>query len=372
MEFGLFSLSARDLAIARDAWNEDLWEFQLAEELGFTEGWVAEHPGGIRPDALSSADQFICKVAALTSRMRFGPGVRPLPHYHPVHVATQAAVSDHLTDGRYMAGFGGARATPPLAGGVAYDHLRQLGIEASPSDKRAMMFEAIELIVKCWTEREPFDYHGRFWHGERIKIEPKPLQQPHMPVGIANSESPVTARFAGEHGFWPLHFYYDTGPQLAELSSAFEDGARAAGRLATRKDIRVCRFVHVADTDRLARDEARGVMEENLRRQKRGPALAHVVRSLPPGGSVDQVTFDYLVDSGIFLVGNPETVLRQTLDFYEAMQGFGVLLFAVGNSFGTRGQRERSWRMFMKEIAPALAALDPDRARVPLEESASA
>lgn len=358
MEFGLFSLSARGQPVARDAWEEDLWEFQVAEELGFTEGWVAEHIGGLRPDALPAADLFICKAAALTKRMRFGPGVRPIPHYHPIHVATEAAVCDHLTGGRYMAGFGGARAAP------GRDHFRQFGVNATSGDKRSMMHEAIDLILRCWTEHQPFDYKGKFWHGEGITVEPKPLQQPHMPVGLANSESLSTARLAGEKGFLPLHFYYDTAPQLSELSAAFVEGVLVSGRTPSRKDIRVCRFVHVSDSVQRAKDEVREGMEENIARMKRGPALAHVVRSLPEGGDVDDITFDYLVDSGIFLVGDPDAVYQRLVDFYHAMGGFGVLLFAVGNSVGTRQQRERSWQLFMEHVAPRVADLDPDAAQL--------
>ena len=59
-----------------------------------------------RPDQLPSADLFICKAAALTKQIRMGPGIRPLPFFHPLQVATDCAVCDHLTDGRYIAGFG--------------------------------------------------------------------------------------------------------------------------------------------------------------------------------------------------------------------------------------------------------------------------
>ncbi|MBV9121606.1 MAG: hypothetical protein JOZ39_12930, partial [Chloroflexi bacterium] len=56
----------------------------------------------------------------------------------------------------------------------------------------------------------------------------------------------------------------------------------------------------------------------------------------------------------------PETVLRQTTAFYERMGGFGVLLFAVGYEFAGRAERERSWRLFMKEVAPELRKLDAE------------
>jgi len=235
--------------------------------------------------------------------------------------------------------------------------LHQLGIEVTPVQKRAMMFEAIDLILKCWTAAEPFDYEGQFWHGKRIAVEPKPLQKPHMPVGLANSESIETARYAGEQGFLPLHYYYDTAARLKELGVAFEQGAQAAGKDPSRSAIRVARFVHVGESDESARDEVRVAWQENLKWAKDGPAIAHVVRGLPEGGTVDDVTFDYLVDAGIFFVGSPDTVRRQATRFYQDMAGFGVLLFAVGYTFATRAQRERSWRMFMREVAPELRKL---------------
>jgi alkanesulfonate monooxygenase SsuD/methylene tetrahydromethanopterin reductase-like flavin-dependent oxidoreductase (luciferase family) len=311
---------------------------------------------------LPSADLFICRAAALTKRIRLGPAIRPLPYYNPIQVAAQAATCDHLTNGRYMAGFGGARANPAPG---ARDYFRQFGIDAAGKDKRAMMFEALDLILECWSHAEPFDFHGQFWNCVGVRIQPKPLQQPRMPVGIANSESPETARIAGEKGLLPLHFYYDTAPQLRELGDAFVEGARSSGRVPSRKDIHVVRFVHVSDSVQRAKDEVREATTENILRMKQGMPLQHVIRSLPPGGTVDDITFDYLVDSGIFFVGDPDTVYRRVMDFYEEMGGFGALVFAVGNaSLGSREQRQRSWRLFMEEVAPRLAQLDPDRVPV--------
>jgi hypothetical protein len=47
-------------------------------------------------------------------------------------------------------------------------------------------------------------------------------------------------------------------------------------------------------------------------------------------------------------------------DLYEAVGGFGVLLFIAGKDVGTRQQRARSWRLFMQQLAPHLAELGPD------------
>src|SRR5439155_16703921 len=140
-------------------------------------------------------DHVICKAAALTKRIRLGPGVRPLPIYHPVQVATEVAVCDHLTGGRYMAGFGGQGGNNLM--------LRQRGVPEG-SERRAMAHEAIDLILKCLNTAEPFDYDGRYWHGEGISITPRPFQQPHPPVGLACSRTDSSLELAGRLGLWPL------------------------------------------------------------------------------------------------------------------------------------------------------------------------
>ena len=169
MEFGLFSNGERGNAIAQATYDEDMEEVVYADELGMDEAWISEHGTLLsweKPDTLPSADLFICKAAALTKNIRMGPGIRPLPFFHPVQVATDVAVCDHLTGGRYLAGFG-------LGIGTGNGQRGEL-----PGDRRVMMNEAIELILKCWTSPEPFDWDGEIWQGKNWHIVPQPLTRP--------------------------------------------------------------------------------------------------------------------------------------------------------------------------------------------------
>ena len=75
-----------------------------------------------------------------------GPGIRPLPFFHPLQIATDCAVCDHLTGGRYMAGFGV---------GINAQNNTQRG--ALTHDPRVMFREAVDLILKAWEAPEPFD-----------------------------------------------------------------------------------------------------------------------------------------------------------------------------------------------------------------------
>src|SRR5439155_9905915 len=239
----------------------------------------------------------------------------------------------------------------------------EFGIDQDLSDERDMVFEAIELILKCWTETEPFDFRGKFYHGEEILLHPRPIQKPHPPVGMANSGTVATAEYIGKQGFFPLYYFFDTALQLDELAAAYVEAGLAAGRAVSRNETRLSRVVYVAETDQQALDDVRDDIEPTLDARRAGARLRHLVRSLAPGDELDDLNFDYLVDKGIFLVGSPDTVYQRIKDFYDEMGGFGVLLTLIGHQIGTLEQRSRSRRLFMEEVAPRLRELTPDAAQ---------
>jgi alkanesulfonate monooxygenase SsuD/methylene tetrahydromethanopterin reductase-like flavin-dependent oxidoreductase (luciferase family) len=87
---------------------------------------------------------------------------------------------------------------------------------------------------------------------------------------------------------------------------------------------------------------------------------------MPPSGKIADINFDYLVDVGYSIVGDPDTVYDHLQRFYDDAGGFGMLLLLMGKDYGTRQQRARSMRMFMEHVAPRLRELDPDR-KQPIE-----
>lgn len=356
MEFGLYSSGERSNKLAADSYDEDLFEIMLADKLGFAEARIAEHIGRThetRVDKLSVADLLITKAAALTKRIRLGPGIRPLGIYHPVQVATEAALCDHLTRGRYMAGFG-------VGAGSVGEYLRQRGLADSGTTARERMHEAVDLILRCWTAEEPFDYEGAFWWGKGINVIPKPYSKPHPAVGVAVSKTMGTVEMAGRLGFAPLFSQNDEPHHLREMSDTFVEAAKAAGRKPSRNDIRVCRVVWVSDTMKKAKDELRPSVGPSIESHKR-EYPGHYKYYLPQSGRVEDITFDHLVDVGHHFVGDPDTVYQRIKDLYDASGGFGTLLLVVGKDYGTRRQRARSMRMFMENVAPRLKELDPDR-----------
>lgn len=83
---------------------------------------------------------------------------------------------------------------------------------------------------------------------------------------------------------------------------------------------------------------------------------------IPPGGTIDDLTFDYMAESGYYWVGSPETVYQRIKDYYNECGGFGILLMPVGLPIATPRKRARSMTRFMEQVAPRLASLDPDHA----------
>jgi alkanesulfonate monooxygenase SsuD/methylene tetrahydromethanopterin reductase-like flavin-dependent oxidoreductase (luciferase family) len=342
MEFGLFSNSRRPSRVIADAWAHDIAEIAVADKLGLTEAWISEHQ--------TPAELIICKAAAVTKQIKLGSAVRPLAYYHPLQVTIEANACDHLTEGRYQLGIGF---------GFYPAQMEQRGLDFAKT--REMMHASIELILKLWNSSEPIDYDGPFWSGKGMVARPEPIQKPHPPVGIALTKTPSSAELAGRLGLLPLTGDFIPVPRLKMMGDTMVAAARAAGRAPRRRDLHATRVIYVAETDSIAREDMRASYEETIRWEIANTPH-HQVERIPKGGTLADITYDYLIDTSNIFVGSPETVYRRIVDFYEQSGGFGVLMFHAGRDYATPEKLARSMKLFMDEVAPRLRHLDPDRA----------
>src|SRR6195256_3444434 len=86
---------------------------RLADELGFTRYWVAEHHN--LPSIASSAPEImIGQIAAITPRIRVGSVGVMLPNHAPLMVAERFKVLEALFPGRIDLGLGRAPGTDPV------------------------------------------------------------------------------------------------------------------------------------------------------------------------------------------------------------------------------------------------------------------
>src|SRR6059058_1888726 len=86
---------------------------RLADELGYTRYWVAEHHGGAML-AGPSPEALIGPIASVTERIRVGSGGVMLPHYSPLKVAETFSLLAGLFPGRIDLGIGRAPGTDAL------------------------------------------------------------------------------------------------------------------------------------------------------------------------------------------------------------------------------------------------------------------
>ena len=97
------------------------------------------------------------------------------------------------------------------------------------------------------------------------------------------------------------------------------------GRAPQRSKFGVCRVVYVAETDEKARNDMRDSYNDIIKWEIVNTPH-HQNERVPEGGTLDDITFDMLVDNGNLFVGSPETVYRRVLEFYEQVGGFGLLI----------------------------------------------
>lgn len=353
MEFGLFSESGYRLdPLTAQAYGEDIAEIVEGDRLGFREAWIAE-TNRVRPNTVTDANLLIVKLASLTSQIRLGTGIRQLPLHHPVNVVREANVCDHLTGGRYILGYGGTHM-------ASLDQAFQRGLRYDHSETRDVAYEAIDLMIKCWTATEPFDFEGRYWQGEGINVLPRPFTKPHPPVAAACSGTAETLEIAARNGFIPLLSRgNDSAAEIRERGDIYLRAAEASGRTPSRSIFRVTRFVHVGETDAQAREDLlEGATYVLDRRKRENPAVLRDV--VPPGGTFDDLTVDWMIESGRYWVGAAETVYQRIKDFYDGSGGFGILLLCAGLPVASPPVCIDSMQRFMADVAPRLASLTPD------------
>src|SRR5579872_2233229 len=97
---------------------------RLADRLGFTRYWVAEHHN-LSSVASVAPDIMIGQIAAMTERIRVGSGGVMLPNHAPLMVAERFKVLEALFPGRIDLGLGRAPGTDPA---TSYALRRRQGI----------------------------------------------------------------------------------------------------------------------------------------------------------------------------------------------------------------------------------------------------
>ena len=76
---------------------------KLADKLGFHDAFMGEHLTDAC-ETITNSMMFHASLIPATTRIKLATGTSNLSHMHPVLIAVQAAMFDHLAEGRFILG----------------------------------------------------------------------------------------------------------------------------------------------------------------------------------------------------------------------------------------------------------------------------
>ena len=214
----------------------------IMEETGYDAVWLAEHHFSTY-SVCPSVHIMGTHIAAHTKRLRIGTAVSLAPFYHPLRLAEEVALLDHVSGGRVN--WGAGRGFDPT------EH-RAFGVE--PKDSYGRVRECFEIVLKCWNN-ERLTHHGEFWQFDDIEVLPKPKQDP-MPVWLATGSSEAII-WAAERGHSILLGPHATRDESSGKVALFKSTLEAAGYSATGRQTPIARALAIAASQEEAEDIAR-------------------------------------------------------------------------------------------------------------------
>ena len=346
MRFGsmIFSISPareRDHEII----HSTLQDAVRAEEIGLDAVWLTEHhfDGTV---AYADPLVFAGAVAARTNRVKIGFAVVEMALHHPVRLAVQTALIDHLSQGRLIVGTGR---------GSIFNEYEYIGFGVTLEQGRDMIPEAEELLIKAWTG-EDVDHQGRYWKSAFPELRPQPYQRPHPPLVRACATEGSLKAMAGIGR--PILIGIQTIDTLRQRLELYRDSMSNAGfgEEAVEEALDQTwaqRGLYVGESDQ----EAQEVAAEALSRSTHHLLQARIKYN--PGGETHvppgQPTRAAEIPEVAFLAGTPGRVAEQIAELKEA--GVRNLLMNMNVGQMPRKLVEKSMRAFGEQVLPAVRGL---------------
>ncbi len=359
MKLGFFTMPIHPMTKDwRQCLAEDREAFLLADELGFSEGYVGEHVTD-RAENITSCVMFIASLANATKNIRLGTGTVNLPNAHPAQVAANIAMLDHMLDGRFNFGIspGGLLSDAEIFGNLA-------------ANRNEMFVEAINQVLALWSSEPPYDLRGKYWNITTARTLvpeigqgyiPKPLQQPHPPI-VVTAVAPHSKGVmeAAIRGWDPISANFLMPVWVKSHWPKYAEGCKIGGREADTANWRVAKSVFVAKDDATAEAYAMSAnspyrsyyasLATKLIKNGRGE-LFKTSLDMPDSA----VTIDFICDK-LIIWGSPQKVTEEILAFRDEVGDFGTLLYA-GHDWADRDLGRQSMVLMAERVMPAVNAV---------------
>ena len=368
----------------------------LAEQAGFDVFSTTEHHFHSEGYEASVAPLLLyTDLAARTERIKFASLGLVLPAWDPLRVAEEIAVLDHLTKGRFYAGF--ARGYQDRWVNVLGQQYHATGapMDGSAIDQhnREVYEEVLEIIRKAWTE-DTITYNGKYYKipypyeegiqrwpaaewtrqygapGEvdaqgvvrKISVIPKPYQQPHPPLFQPFSVSENTIRYTARSSIVPW-ILVSNPPDFQRLCQVYQEVAQASGRsLKLGESVGAFRAVHFGKTEAEAVALLRDTNYRGFKEYFSGFGFGEAFRTAEDNDKypmtplpLEELTVERLRRVKYALAGTPDQV-RAEVEALQTLYGSGGELEWFGwffdQGFMSWDETQRQFEAFAKEIMP--------------------
>ena len=359
---------------AHHMYHEFISELEHADAVGFDAICVNEHHCNAY-GMLPSPNLMASTLARSTTNAAICVMGNSLALYNPpTRVAEEFAMLDCLSGGRLIAGF-------PV--GTPMDTCYAYG--QNPSQLRQRYHEAHDLIMRCWTETEPFAFHGRFNQQRYVNPWPRPIQQPHPPVWIPGGGAVETWRWCADVDYVYAYLsYYGYLAGQATMQGFWQE-MKNLGKEPNPFRAAFLQFVGVAETEQEALDLYRepaeyfynrslkvspkyvappGYMTEatlraraqsqvaKLAGQTSGADAAGAGAAKVEGGG-GPPSFEEMVEKGFVVIGSPDQVAEKLTTAIKDLH-FGNLMVLLQYGNMRRDLATYNTDMFAKYVRPQI------------------
>ena len=353
-----------DPAEGNRVYHEYMDQLEYAEQLGFDAMGVNEHHQnayGLMP----SPNIIAAGLARRTSRAAIAVIGNSIALYNPpIRVAEEFAMLDVISGGRLVAGF---PVGTPMDTNFCYGQI--------PALTRDKYYEAHELIMRAWAEREPFAFDGKYNQLRYVNCWPRPIQKPHPPIFIPGGGSIETWDFCVENDYNYSYLSYGGYKAGKALLDGYWERVAAAGKDESPYRAAFAQVVCVADTDA----EAERLYSEHVLYFYNRCLHVGLGFADPPGyrtiktiqsGKLNQfraenqrlftsLTWKELVDGGYVIAGSVDTVRERMEHMIKDLRlGVLFLLFQIGNMPDDKVRY--SSKLFAEKIMPQLRDIWPE------------
>lgn len=318
--------------------ESDLALIAHLDRLDFDEAWIGEHHSA-GSEIIASPEIFMMAAAARTNRIKLGTGVVSLPYHNPLWVAERLVLLDHLTRGRAMLGVGPGALPTDAA---------MLGLE--PTQMRPLLEEYLPILVHLLTREEPISFDSKRLTLKDARLHLRPYSDPLFDLAVAAVASPSGAKLAGRFGAGLLSLGATVAVGMDVLAHHWtiqEEEAARHGQVADRQKWRLVGLMHLAESERQAREDVAYGMEQWFRYFQDVAAFPQMAVL---GSKLDEM-IDF-VNTGLGVVGTPDRMVEQIHKLTaQSNGGFGVYL-VLAHNWANPDATRRSFELLARHVMP--------------------